>query len=410
MQENTDIVEKLNNHRLPVDEGYWAEMEKRLLSDHKKVVPLWAWLAGTGMAASLALLLMVGVFSSDDENAGAQVARIEHEEYRENKESKENKVDNEQAVGTQMAQITQISANKEKSVKSTQSAPSLSSLSSLPSLPLETSATPQDTTPPKQYELKPQYNDDFLIAHNQPEKRKPQNKKSWQLAAAFGSSASSSPNDDLAFSNQKMDYSSKEYGYDAVVYHSAESAPSLDEVFSGFPEVTHLPPLSFGVTVRKSFTEHLAFETGLTYSFLHSKFKDNNQWQPREATLKLHYLGIPFNFVAYALNKPKWNVYFSVGAMIEKGIMLDYVQTTHQNYYYYYDDDQPFHTISLQDDIPGLQLSYNASFGIGYKFYRDISVYFEPRIIYYLENNQPVSVRTEMPLQVGLSAGLRFDF
>jgi hypothetical protein len=158
--------------------------------------------------------------------------------------------------------------------------------------------------------------------------------------------------------------------------------------------------------VRKNFNKRIAIETGLTYSFLHSKFTDENDLFYRDATMKLHYLGVPLNAVVYLLNnKPKWNIYFSLGGMVEKGLMLDYVQ----NFRYH---QQPAHTytVSLQDDIPQLQWSLNSSLGISYKFYRDMSVYFEPRITYYLKNNQPVSIRTEKPLLVGLNAGLRYEF
>jgi hypothetical protein len=469
MQRNTDIFEKLNNHRLPIDESYWAEMEKRLLSDRKKVVPLWAWLAGTGIAASLALLVVVQVFNGDDESVWTQMVQVE---YKEDKEIKENKENKEQAVGTQMTQIAQISADKEKSVKSVQSTPSLSSLpslislSSLPSLDdeHETPATlAQDTTPQKQYEQKPRYND-FLIAQNQhqPEKAPKKNKKPWQIAVAFGSGASNS-GDDHAFLNDNLAYSynsntdlsqelnpglppynknwDPDRGIDSGIVTMNPSKPKpnlnspslfipefppnsdntaknptpppLEEIFQSFSEVIHLPPLSFGLTVRKNFNQYLAIETGLTYTFLQSKFRENSEWRSRDATLRLHYLGIPLNAVAYLINKPQWNIYFSLGGMVEKGLMQDYDQHTSykypENYHYLY-NDQPAYDISLQDDIPGLQWSLNTSFGIGYKLYRDFSIYFEPRIIYYFKNNQPVSVRTETPLQVGLNAGLRFEF
>ena len=484
MQRNTDMVEKLNNHRLPIDESYWAEMEERLQKKRKKVVPFWMWFTGTGIAASLALLLTVRIFDVENENIGTQMTQITQISTDEVKpiqsasslfEEGERTANNEQTVGTRMTQITQVSSDE---VKSTQSASSSfkeeekiasnkqtvgtqmaqitqipadhttnenfkqkKSVSSASSVFKENvspvhegyeitgndtstnniAQTGQDTIPEKQNELKFQY-DDWLLAQDEPEfkKEKTQHKKSWQIAAAFSSSASNSSNSDFAFldSKNKENYSFENSKDVALLIPpmfspngdlSSDRDPTVDDVFRQFPEVTHLPPLSVGVTVRKNFNKYLAIETGFTYSFLQSKFKENSEWRHRDATLKLHYLGIPLNAVTYLLNKPQWNVYFSLGGMMEKGIVQDYVQHTTYKYPYLY-DNQPVHSISLQDDIPGLQWSVNTSFGINYKIYRNIGIYFEPRIIYYFKNNQPVSVRTETPLLVGLNAGLRFEF
>ena len=392
MQRDTDLFKKLNNHRLPIDESYWAEMEERLQSGRKKFVPLWAWFAGAGVAASLTLLLMVRTFHDSDD----------------------------MVVGTQMTQMTQIAANNTtnetlnfQQVKN----PRKSALSVFQKIQKieeieenneigfnDIAPTEEDAEiPVKQYELKSEYID-LSIAQIEPPKRKSQKKKSWQIAAAVGSKFS---NSDLAYSNENsINYSDKSYflpGSESM----RSDAPSIDEIFQPFPEVTHLPPLSVGLSIRKDFNKYLAVETGLTYSFLQSKFNENNERMHREATMKLHYIGIPFNAVVYILNKPKWNLYFSLGGMVEKGMRLDYVQNT--TYPNYYSGNSPIYTISLQDNIPELQWSLNTSLGISYQLYRDLSVYFEPRILYYFKNNQPVSIRSEMPLLVGANVGLRVE-
>ena len=423
MQESTNPFKKLNNHRLPIDESYWAEMEKRLQNNRRKVVPSRAWLAVAGIAASLALLITVRMFNADNENVGTQMTRID-----------KISADKNTPESTQMTQTTPISAdnamNKEsctlnnpKSKNPRKSALSASSAcnKNIPPAPendeepyiADVPEVEQDTLIQKyekqykQYSIKPDYD---LFAQNEPIKRKPQQKKSLQLAAAFGSGTSNFGND-LSFSNDKSIYSSGNRpngDYSLAESPGLKSAtPTFDEIFYQFPEVTHLPPLSFGLTVRKNFNNRFAFETGLTYSFLHSKFNDDTyDWLHRDATLELHYLGIPLNAVTYLVNNPQWNIYFSPGVMVEKGIKLDYVQ--HKIYKYNY--DQPVHTVRLEDKISELQWSLNASFGIDYKFYRNIGIYFEPRVIYYLKNNQPISARTEMPLLVGVNAGVRFDF
>jgi len=416
MQENTDVFEKLNNHHLPIDESYWAEMEERLQNDRKKTVPFWAWIAGTGIAASLALLVAVQVFNTD--NVGTQIsADTDFLERTQITQISANNIENEQVVEVQITDNT-LYKNLRKSVlsafqKDTPPAHEDYEVTNN-NTSIDIAQIEQDTILKKQYELKFEY-DDWLLAQNEPKKRKSQNKNSWQIAAAFSSSASNSSNGDLAFlknGDRDNGFWASPPNHEMPSLNNTDSR-SIDEVFQSFPEATHLPPLSVGLTVRKNLNKHLAFETGLTYTFLRSKFKDDGEWQWREATLKLHYLGIPLNAVAYLINKPQWNVYFSLGGMVEKGIMFDYVQHTQNRYpphWWWMNENQPIHTVSLQDDIPDLQWSINTSFGVGYKFYRDISIYFEPRIIYYFKNNQPASVRTESPLLVGLNAGLRFEF
>jgi len=430
MPKNTDIFKKMNNHSLPIDESYWAEMEARLQNDRKKVIPLWAWFAGTGIAASLALLLTVNIGTQMTQILrlrSAQVTQISAD----NTIISNEQVIEIQGIETKSIQISANNTTNKKLNSPKQKNPSKSA--SLVLSVVEASAFQKiennDTlinnivqaeenteTPTKQYELKPKY-DDLLIAQNEPEKEKSQNKKSWQIAAAFSSGTSNFSNNNF-YANNDLDYSKEmpdrnnntfsPNGNYAV--NEEKSTPSIDEIYQDFSEVTHLPPLSFGLTVRKNLNKYLAVETGLTYSFLQSKFKENNEWQQRDATLKLHYIGFPLNAVVYLVNKPKWNVYFSLGGMMEKGIMMDYVQHTTYKNPYYIDYNQPIYNVSLQDKIPELQWSLNTSFGVAYKFYREFGIYFEPRILYYFKNNQPVSVRTEMPLIVGLNAGLRFEF
>jgi len=413
MQEDNYIFEKLNSHRLPVDESYWTEMEGRLLSDRKKVVPLWAWLAGAGVAASLALLFTLSIFNVDNDFVGTQITQIERistDNVRfADGVTLSHPVSND-TIPHSATLVRNAPATYDVEGGAEEAAEPLLMSSQFgtetPVIPTEGSLQ-SIINSPRAYS-----SDDFKSSDEcdeQFQKSKHKKKKSWQIAAAFGSGFSNSSHNDMTFLNDNSAYYPAK-SPSSELLRSQDGTPSIDDIYHDFPELTHLPPLSVGVTVRRNLSEYMALETGLTYSFLQSGFKDDNQWYYREAKLKLHYIGIPVNVVTYLLNKPQWNVYFSFGIMAEKGIMLDYVQNSTSSYTIHHGGSSPVHTISLQDNIPGLQWSFNTSFGVGYKFYRDISLYFEPRILYYLKNNQPVSARTEMPLLVGLNAGLRFEF
>jgi len=163
----------------------------------------------------------------------------------------------------------------------------------------------------------------------------------------------------------------------------------------------HLPPVSFGFMVRKNLDKVWSLESGLVYTYMLSTF-DNQGTQRRDAKLHLHYIGVPLNIVFRIWNNPIFEVYISGGGMVEKGLQSVYIQ----NEYY---GNQIF-TTNAQTNIDGLQWSLNGAIGTTYKLQRNIGIYFEPKFSYFFDNNQPVSARTDKPIVVGLTAGLRFQF
>lgn len=171
--------------------------------------------------------------------------------------------------------------------------------------------------------------------------------------------------------------------------------------FANFSEADYLPPLSFGLTVRKNFSSRLGMETGLIYTYLASRFYNRGIPQ-EEARLQLHYLGIPFNVVVNLWEHSRWNLYFMAGGMVEKGLQAVYSHTIYKN--------RQVHTISGKTSVDGLQWSVNASIGVSYRFFRDWSFYLEPRFSYYFDSNQPASIRTDKPVGAGVGGGIRYAF
>lgn len=224
------------------------------------------------------------------------------------------------------------------------------------------------------------------------EKTKKQEK--WLLAASFSSGGSSS----IGGENPKS--------YDSP----GSLPPALEDVSNtnfnkfisseDFSNINHSMPVSFGVSLRKDLNERIGIETGLMYTYLSSKFNNGGQAQAKQ---ELHYLGLPVNIVIYLWNNPNWNIYASGGAMIEKGLKMNYNQSIYQG-------NKPPSEFSSNKSINGVQWSINASIGIGYKIYQNWGLYFEPRYSYFFDNNQPFSIRTENSQTFGLSAGLRYEF
>lgn len=111
---------------------------------------------------------------------------------------------------------------------------------------------------------------------------------------------------------------------------------------------------------------------------------------------------VPVNLVINLWDNPDWNVYVSGGGMIEKGVRSIYHVEA-----YGLDEHK---SATYRSGIDGLQWSLNLSVGVSYRFYRDWSLYLEPRYSYYFNNNQLVSYRTENMTLIGVGAGVRFEF
>lgn len=223
----------------------------------------------------------------------------------------------------------------------------------------------------------------------------------WQIGANMGTSGH------FLLDMMRVDDTSQDGVYDNPTGPDGPLPPveRPDLNPSGGPETfSHVdcaPPLSFGLTVRKNLNDRIGLESGLVYTYLYSKMNESRKVS-RRATLGLHYLGIPVNLVVKLWNSSNWNVYVSGGFMLEKGL-----RSIYQVEAYNFDEHK---SATYRSGIDGLQWSLNLSVGVSYRFYKDWSLYLEPRYSYYFDNNQPVSYRTENMTLIGVGAGVRFEF
>lgn len=168
-----------------------------------------------------------------------------------------------------------------------------------------------------------------------------------------------------------------------------------------YDDIDYNVPLSFGITVRRKLTNRLSVETGLVYTYLSTNFKRNTP-NAVKGKLGLHYLGIPVNLSVDLWDNRHWNVYVSAGVMGEKGLRSVYTQHVYRS--------TSTTSTTLKSSIPDMQWSLNGAVGVSYRLHKDWSLYAEPRVSYFFDNNQPISVRTEKPVSLGLGVGVRFDF
>ncbi|HBG42152.1 hypothetical protein [Limibacterium fermenti] len=171
---------------------------------------------------------------------------------------------------------------------------------------------------------------------------------------------------------------------------------------SDFTQIRHLPPLSLSLTADIPLNHRWSIETGLKYTYLSSLF-DKPGTVVYRGSLSLHYLGIPVNLKAMVYEKDAWNVYALAGGTLEKGVLSIYKQEIE-------DSKGDVERITVRSGIDGIQLSANVAAGFEYRLTKRIRIFGEPQVIYYFNNNQPMSARTQDPLVFGLNAGVRVRF
>lgn len=155
-------------------------------------------------------------------------------------------------------------------------------------------------------------------------------------------------------------------------------------------------PISVGLQVKFPITDRLSVGTGLTYSYLVSKYEATVRGELFTNTYnQLHYLGVPVNVSFDFLHSKHFAAYASIGGMAEKCLSSRYVYGSHVDH----------------EDVDGLQYSVMAGIGVEYWFVPRLGIYLDPSLVYYIENSthpQPLSIRTAEPTQIRFEAGLRF--
>lgn len=394
------IRQKLEDHRMPVESCCWDEIEFRMKSGKKRFV---RWI-GCSVAAIAAVIVLLFFIRQDNESSIYRVYTITVEKKKEkeetilnDREKKEairkgtfdNKLSDKKGYKKTKIQATDIIENREASylVEIEDTIIQLAD-NGIIGLDKNGDKTTSDTIKKINKQKEFYTPEKILIAKTNNEDSK------WLIAASISSGGG------ISMSNSDMVYSylNSDTEVTSPPFFGNSDELRLDE----FSDVDHSLPISFGINVRKDFNKYIGIETGLVYTYLSSRYKNQGKYK-RMAQQELHYLGIPINLVVYLYNDPKWNFYFTTGVMGEKGIYSSYKQDIYLN-------NEKINTTKDNRSIRGMQWSLNVSIGISYNFRKDWSLYIEPGYSYYFDNNQPISIRTEKPNVFGIGAGLRYKF
>ena len=161
-------------------------------------------------------------------------------------------------------------------------------------------------------------------------------------------------------------------------------------------------PVSVGAGAKIHFNDRWALGIGVNYTYLSSKFygtytlaKDGVEVSSTASDIKnsQHFVGIPINAYYNILGSKNINLYAYAGGTVEKCVADKY---------------EVLSTNIIHTENPeGMQLSANAGIGVEFIIGKHLSLYADPSLRYYFDNNQPKSIRTVQPLTFGFELGLR---
>ncbi|RNC65183.1 hypothetical protein [Proteiniphilum sp. X52] len=178
-------------------------------------------------------------------------------------------------------------------------------------------------------------------------------------------------------------------------------------------EMEHDQPVSFGITVSKYLLDDLSIETGLVYSYLHSKSRNTNNNFKVQEVQKLHYLGIPLNVNYNIFSLGRLDVYASIGGMVEKDIYGEFRKIKEgqasANFNNAAEGSEEKEITKISQENP--QISVNAGVGLSYPVYDRLRLYGKVGGAYYFDaENQYKTIYSDRKIVMDLNVGLRYEF
>ena len=404
---NELIKDKLTNYSLPVDDDSWNKIEERLNhAPERKAKRL--WIATIAVAASVALLFL---FLPNNKKTYIN-------------ETANQLSDHEERVIQNVPDKDSIQSVLQKNVEHSPVFRKSQSGKRLEENNLTVEVIPKEAVT-EENQAAPEKEEQRSVPVNRPaptasrivfEKEEPappvsKRKKRQSIRLSIGSGgnlfALNNVSDKSSIFKSTKEYwdSNMSYNYSLATVEDIAPKTAKDILSSeAYPNAIHHLPLSFGITVKKELNQTIAIESGIVYSFLATTFSRQSNMKS-DADLQLHYIGIPLNLHVriHEDRASRWELYLSAGGMVEKGILSHFVKKD-------YPEGFSATTSTLNERIKGLQWSLNLSPGIDYKIHKNYSIYLEPRVSYYFDNDQPESARTEYPVGIGINAGVRYSW
>lgn len=410
-KEFEDILrEKLRDHDVSPPEGEFDVIMRRVGAPARRSVPLGRYIVAA--AAAVVIMLSVGIYFRnigdtviDDGLADQVMEDLNNASLRFSEpENIVVKVEEEDSVSAPESLIVVAAGNAERSVPDSEIVPALVVASfddnddPEPEGVDDEDVVSQGDAPQegvRSVAVAPRGFDTDLYVHPV----KPRGGKSKKDSWSMGLYADGNFGNDNNSSNRAM----------MGLGSSAMEREVVDPASLPYDDYDHKIPLSFGLTVRKNLAGNWGVETGLVYTYLHTKGSDSNTPGFLERSLKqdAHYIGIPLAITYTALRAGNFEVYARAAGTMDFNIRTkqDIELVTLALNGAYSTDVKNNHTAS------GVQWSVAANVGVMFSFTEILGIYFEPGVSHYFKNShQPVTYWQDNSTNFNMKLGLRASF
>ena len=425
-----DIRSRMDNYSEPLPVGLWEKIESEISTPAPKVIPMWRkW---TSVAAAAALVLAISsvsvwYWSTDSELKEVNSALTDNNEIRQEYKS-DNVIQEVQTVESSDKQLQAEAVNySSKTIVNLASGNNADSLNvarialSENIQTVETESTDselkkevdaEDEASIKENRMKRMREDRETVRRNASYLAMSDSKRSKgsgvQLGVMTGNIPYSSSNSFSGMSRLAIPTKSVSQVNDVVVGEVFDATASYSQMLFNnmgrqtYTDIKHHMPVTVGASVKWNLNEDWALESGLNYTYLYSELRSGAK-SYIEDKQKLHYVGIPLKVQRSVWSNSIFSFYASAGGMMEKCVSGS-VETV------CVDDNNRKSFGNEKLDVKPLQFSVLASVGLQANFNKLLSLYLEPGMIYYFDDNTDIiTIRKDKPFNFNLQLGLRFN-
>lgn len=425
-----DIRSRMDNYSEPLPVGLWEKIESEISTPAPKVIPMWRkW---TSVAAAAALVLAISsvsvwYWSTDSELKEVNSALTDNNEIRQEYKS-DNVIQEVQTVESSDKQLQAEAVNySSKTIVNLASGNNADSLNvarialseNIQTVDTESTDSElkkevdaEDEASIKENRMKRMREDRETVRRNASYLAMPDSKRSKgsgvQLGVMTGNIPYSSSNSFSGMSRLAIPTKTVSQVNDVVVGEVSDATASYSQMLFNnmgrqtYTDIKHHMPVTVGASVKWNLNEHWALESGLNYTYLYSELRSGAK-SYIEDKQKLHYVGIPLKVQRSVWSNSIFSFYASAGGMMEKCVSGS-VETV------CVDDNNRKSFGNEKLDVKPLQFSVLASVGLQANFNKLLSLYLEPGMIYYFDDNTDIiTIRKDKPFNFNLQLGLRFN-
>lgn len=425
-----DIRSRMDNYSEPLPAGLWEKIESEISTPAPKVIPMWRkW---TSVAAAAALVLAISsvsvwYWSSDSELKEVNSALTDNNEIRQEYKS-DNGIQEIQTVKSSDQQLQAEAVNySPKTIVNLVSGDNADSLNvarialseNIQTVDTESTDSElkkevdaEDEASVKENRMKRMREDRETVRRNASYLAMSDSKRSKgsgvQLGVMTGNIPYSSSNSFSGMSRLAIPTKSVSQVNDVVVGEVSDATASYSQMLFNnmgrqtYTDIKHHMPVTVGASVKWNLNEDWALESGLNYTYLYSELRSGAK-SYIEDKQKLHYVGIPLKVQRSVWSNSIFSFYASAGGMMEKCVSGS-VETV------CVDDNNRKSFGNEKLDVKPLQFSVLASVGLQANFNKLLSLYLEPGMIYYFDDNTDIiTIRKDKPFNFNLQLGLRFN-